>query len=164
MTQQYTIKQIEWRNVEGNSSILIASVGVIGTYFIKNFKETAKWGHYDDLCFSGLFPAPDFESCKAAAQAHFEERVKQMLDPVESQWQPIETAPKGPILVCDAGVHPDDFPSTVATVWWELYRNDCEAHKWIISICSRHEDMEVINYQDTPTHWMPLPAPPTEKE
>jgi len=159
MTQHYTIKQIEWRNVEGNSSILIASVGVIGTYFIKNFKETAKWGHYDDLCFSGLFPAPDLESCKAAAQAHFEERVKQMLDPVESQWQPIETAPRdedsAPILLWSEGQLP-------VVGWW--VEGDKKWRKASYMNGMYQGNLVGRSAIPQPTHWMPLSAPPTEKE
>lgn len=59
------------------------------------------------------------------------------------EWQPIETAP-------------DDTP---ILVYYERYREQLTAHRdgqdWAVSGLS-----ERISIQ-RPTHWMPLPAPPT---
>lgn len=79
-------------------------------------------------------------------------------------WQPIETAPKDEIilLACDGYVHPGQFMQDGGCDWhfWdspmirgEIVGDDrtriiIEANGW-------------LNKYGGPTHWMPLPDPPT---
>ena len=82
-------------------------------------------------------------------------------------WQPIETAPKAEfmepnhlILVCDADVHPDDFSSEITMAFW------ADGGSWDLPEPGWYDwnspggscgEWELIK----PTHWMPLPEPPT---
>jgi hypothetical protein len=62
-----------------------------------------------------------------------------------SEWQPIETAPKSSKAIL---VHCGDRRNTYAVTWFRLYEG------WAIF------GGGALN--EKPTHWMPLPAPPTE--
>lgn len=71
-------------------------------------------------------------------------------------WEPIETAPKDGtrILVFDHGVWPAHWTEECekgngeSGPGWQIY--ECEMDAWYALAA------------DTPTHWMPLPSPPTK--
>ena len=66
---------------------------------------------------------------------------------MNSDWQPIETAPKkGFILATDGNDH--------WVVWWTC-------GSWVYASDYRGEDIDVGSVI---THWMPLPEPPKEVE
>ncbi len=73
------------------------------------------------------------------------------------QWQPIETAPKDGslILVFEPTCHADE------QIWMTEWRANTAATSW-----GGSEGGAWTIYMDgqriEPTHWMPLPAPPTE--
>ena len=83
------------------------------------------------------------------------------------EWKPIETAPKDDvmganpvILVCDAGVHPEDFAFEVTTAFWsDGGPVDFPEPGWYDWHSPEGDDgvWQIIR----PTHWMPLPPPPT---
>ena len=85
-------------------------------------------------------------------------------------WQPIETAPEsGFVLICSANAgfenrkngvtHPEDYDHTVATAW----RDKSVKNGWIIAYAGELCDTEIwVDYVHEATHWMPLPAPPSE--
>lgn len=62
-----------------------------------------------------------------------------------SEWQPIETAPKDGSYVLVWAESGHEFAR-----WFRA--GEC----WI-----RAEDMQNLWGEDAPTHWMPLPAPPS---
>jgi hypothetical protein len=68
--------------------------------------------------------------------------------PVTLPWQPIETAPKDGtrILTCEEGV-------VLENQWFNF------------DVLRRHKGTEYCRWfsQQNPTHWMPLPKPPTTK-
>lgn len=72
-----------------------------------------------------------------------------------SEWQPIETAPKNghPIIAYQpGGVYGSgiSYPPSVGLAWWRAADANNPAH-W----------EGPLNPRDYPTHWMPLPDPPT---
>lgn len=72
-------------------------------------------------------------------------------------WQPIETAPKTPPETMRAipilGYCPDEeTDDKVRVIWWEPRLGG--AGMW-------YDDRDIKGIVN-PTHWMPLPAPPTE--
>lgn len=60
-------------------------------------------------------------------------------------WQDISTAPKDGTIVLVA------VKDAVFDAWWNEYDG------WVDGCTDRYEDL--ITYE--PTHWMPLPLPPT---
>ncbi len=66
---------------------------------------------------------------------------------LEAQWQPIETAPRDRTMIL--GINPQSSLGCV-TVFY-----NSALSKW----CSSWEASAIIAHQ--PTHWMPLPAPPS---
>ena len=70
------------------------------------------------------------------------------------EWQPIETAPKDgrTILIGAAG------PRVCAAFWMNDWYGDKSLPGWMMD----GMDEEYGSYKN-PTHWMPLPAPPTAK-
>lgn len=88
-----------------------------------------------------------------------------------ADWQPIETAPKDQsgtgkmVLLLERG-HAGDYDSRVVVGFWGDYRaglapDGVEHHAWL----NWHEGLkEDGNWHvvHEPTHWMPLPAPPSE--
>lgn len=85
----------------------------------------------------------------------------------EQGWQKIETAPKDGTAVLLCGIH-DHAPSDAqrgvkagdtwtAIMLWDVWRGynegDCQ---WVFS-------KDGARAWSEPTHWMPLPAPPTER-
>lgn len=66
----------------------------------------------------------------------------------DTAWQPIETAPRDGTLII--GWEPGDVPR----VCWPYWRTDQEG-LW------RYSDAFHGSYAITPTHWMPLPDPPS---
>jgi hypothetical protein len=67
----------------------------------------------------------------------------------ELDWQPITTAPAdgSPILVGAEGVTPD-------LAWWA-------ASVWFTGWCCGGQRADMYGPDFTPTHWMPLPSPPS---
>lgn len=69
-----------------------------------------------------------------------------MMSKLAPHWQPIETAPPGDedmLVYTDIGnIH----------VAWQLAKQWCNG------------DVILENMGEIPTHWMPLPAPPTPKD
>ena len=78
----------------------------------------------------------------------------------QNQWQPIETAPKDgtQILLCRAfdadgnRIEPLGIFAQCAQ-WWGIEEG------WVV-YCSMVRE-PLLHFE--PTHWMPLPQPPTEK-
>lgn len=67
-----------------------------------------------------------------------------------SDWQDISTAPK---VVWDEALVFDGYAVCLA------YRHpDCSEHEWCRTNIGPEDEDAIIN----PTHWMPMPAPPTE--
>lgn len=76
------------------------------------------------------------------------------------QWQPIETAPKTSmnyIAVPILGFCPEEYfnpesgsDDRIRIVWWEPKRE-----RW-------NDDRDLREDTPKPTHWMPLPLPPTK--
>ena len=74
-----------------------------------------------------------------------------------SEWQPIETAPKDGTWVLACGgildVYPaEDVPPMVAVRWQQNW--------WLVSAVDAGQ---LLSYE-RPTHWMPLPAPPSQEQ
>lgn len=92
------------------------------------------------------------QSSLAAAQARLEELEAQQM------WQPIETAPKDrtAILLCNRA---GSFIGYYMPVYQSGYR---PKGPWS-SLLLNHEHMPRDGAHEQPTHWMPLPQPPTEK-
>jgi hypothetical protein len=68
-----------------------------------------------------------------------------------SQWQPIETAPKdGTRILAYCPNHPD-VGSITRVTWWRQAKDGHGFIGW----------GEFNEQYWPPTHWMPLPAPPT---
>lgn len=69
-----------------------------------------------------------------------------------SEWQPIETAPKDGrrILVSEA-----NYVDSIGCAYWS-YSKEWKEEGWYSSACC--DDITMF----FPTHWMPLPPPPTE--
>jgi hypothetical protein len=71
----------------------------------------------------------------------------------ERQWMPIETAPKDtPILASD------QFGVMSVVYWRDVSSSHLPRYAW-----SSHYDNEYMHHVEAfPTHWMPLPNPPTK--
>ena len=76
-----------------------------------------------------------------------------------SKWQPIATVPRDGTLILLSGGRSDQdkyvgkwmhFPIVTAR-WWD---------KWIVALADADGDIVAAEYE-APTHWMPLPEPPT---
>ena len=67
------------------------------------------------------------------------------------EWQLIETAPKDgtPIIV---------YPNIDVT-FWGYTKDDSDPYGWVGSYSYTTDDFNTLS----PTHWMPLPAPPEVK-
>lgn len=77
-----------------------------------------------------------------------------------SEWQPIETAPKMKTLllfaVTDIGEGGKINNWKMATgCWCTGYENDDKRTPW------EWGGHQLMKYEIQPTHWMPLPRPPT---
>ena len=73
----------------------------------------------------------------------------------EREWQPIETAPKGPWIIGTDGDH-------VRPMAWETKCDDDEYTGWC-GACTVDGGMLYTNHVElgfAPTHWQPLPEPP----
>ena len=90
----------------------------------------------------------------------------------QDQWKPIETAPKG---VCAQTITDPEYvePPTlllrfgdeaVSVAYWDWYYADggagCTDGLAWVEPCSG--DQLNLHYSTAPTHWMPLPKPPSE--
>jgi hypothetical protein len=74
-----------------------------------------------------------------------------------SEWQPIETAPKDgtPVLIAECSALIDGRPHWYIDTAVNFYELDVrEKDVW-----REREGSDVVC--DSPTHWMPLPAPPS---
>jgi hypothetical protein len=71
---------------------------------------------------------------------------------IESQWQPIETAPQGQRVLVYLGGR-----VTIAQDININKEND-EDQQWVLSWHGP------ISINEMPTHWMPLPSPPKDKQ
>jgi len=73
----------------------------------------------------------------------------------ERQWMPIETAPKDtPILASD------QFGVMSVVYWRDVSSSHLPRYAW-----SSHYDNEYMHHVESfPTHWMPLPNPPTSEK
>ena len=73
-----------------------------------------------------------------------------------SDWQPIETAPKdGTLLILGSSKRDDEYGGYAMQGFWDRDPENDGGQCWRLSAY----DME----RATPTDWMPLPEPPTEK-
>lgn len=70
------------------------------------------------------------------------------------EWQPIDSAPKMKTIILWADTSTPEFPNwKMATGYWSAGHD-----VWI------WDGHAVPPWEIQPTHWMPLPAPPTEIE
>jgi hypothetical protein len=91
-------------------------------------------------------------------------------------WQPIETAPKGVKIIVFGDVPGRSFPQTMVARFWPQYTlpvaEGYEDEDWAEQSPHGESYMPADWYEETmgeeapavnlkPTHWMPLPAPPT---
>ena len=87
--------------------------------------------------------------CEQAAE------IERLRAKAESKWQPIETAPKDGTQILVGNRH---------GAWLAMYRPIYQSgyspqNPWF-SLMINHGHMKVVEL--TPTHWMPLPAAPSE--
>jgi hypothetical protein len=82
------------------------------------------------------------------------------------QWQPIETAPKDGTEII--GVYSNNYgyqdKPTVYGPWTVAFRNGAWMASWAEGSVIEYESYSGTTYKDAemePTHWMPLPAPPS---
>ena len=73
------------------------------------------------------------------------------------EWQPIDTAPRDGTRVLLSNAH---------GVWMAEYRPVCTSgyrpdSPWF-SVMLNHEHIPRVGRHNKPTHWMPLPEPPSE--
>ena len=71
--------------------------------------------------------------------------------PEGNTWQPIETAPKDETQILTAG-------SEIEIAYWQEFTDTGKAKGW------RDGWFNLSGYYIHPTHWMPLPEPPTKEE
>lgn len=80
------------------------------------------------------------------------------------KWQPIETAPKDEtlILACDASEHEEDFPDSVAVIFWDNLdaSNRSKRMGWCNWQIGVDWDCDEWTEYKNPTHWMPVPRHP----
>lgn len=72
-------------------------------------------------------------------------------------WQPIATAPKDGrwiILYCSEGDAPD---GQLMVDYWEAFHPDVESEMGRAGVWQNSDGLN-------PTHWMPLPAPPSQEQ
>jgi hypothetical protein len=121
-----------------------------------------------DLCQAEIWRSPiyrhrmerEYESTKARLLAH--------LEGAEQKWRPIETAPKDGTAVlvmlnvwpgCRNGVAEEcNGHNTYVAEWWSGERDGAGAWMCYMDSCLDPE------CPIEPTHWMPLPATPTEEQ
>lgn len=80
-----------------------------------------------------------------------------------SGWQPIETAPRDgtELLLYSLDVVRYPGAGDGVVVGWAV--RVLGGHRWVCDIATTDgydDDMWLSNEEITPTHWMPLPAPP----
>jgi hypothetical protein len=81
------------------------------------------------------------------------------------EWKSIESAPRDvPVMLFIPG-ESSDYKSTTdrpVCYWDEYYAPGGRGHSggdgWVVM----HSDELHLHYSSKPTHWMPLPAPPTD--
>ena len=98
-----------------------------------------------------------FERCDDGA-AHIDDKIRTALEAADAAaWQPIETAPKDRthILVGTFPAAPGHV--TITTAHW--FEPLLQRGQWALSVNydGEHSDHGV----EAPTHWRPLPEPPT---
>lgn len=98
-------------------------------------------------------PAPGKEEAVNAAKARWKTASGAVADlPVEkaSLWRPIADAPKdGTMIICLFDLGGNKWPRALK------WRKFCDTHAgWVNDVGDEYR----------PTHWMPLPAPPTSEE
>jgi len=115
-----------------------------------------KWSYcFDEYYDEDEFECDSIDQGKALAQAHWDERVRSIFQVRMISWQPIDTAPRDGTDVllyglCKPFVESDEFVG--------FYIAGFHDGEWI----SLHHDDQGQNMWIKPTHWMPLPAAPTE--
>jgi hypothetical protein len=82
-----------------------------------------------------------------------------------SEWQPIATAPKDgtAVLVYGPGMRPEDSGYSIA-VWNDnaaMLLMGKSGFSAMVAGWIAYSDSQ-IDIESQPTHWMPLPAPPTD--
>lgn len=80
-------------------------------------------------------------------------------------WQPIETAPKDGTAILVAGGHDDSLHHVDGDGPWHRFskaptRAAWDGSAWIVGLA---EAGYVAIERNEPTHWMPLPAPPSAR-
>lgn len=93
-----------------------------------------------------------------------------MHDAAPSGWQPIETAPKDGRKVILFYLNRNNLSRTVMATWVtdeqaaETDADDVGLEAgWYECIDNWDDYSQVAIHEGEPTHWMPLPAPPSEK-
>ena len=144
------IKPLVWDNFDAWT---FWAESLCGTYYVTERNGT--W--IAELKSQGsvhiIYEIDDFDTAKAAAQADYEARIRSALVD-RGGWRPIETAPKdGFFLIADFRVIDADWDCSVVVAHRDIYGG---------FLAYMDEEGAEIPYLDgTPTHWMPLPSPPT---
>ena len=75
-----------------------------------------------------------------------------------AEWQPIETAPRDGTLILVTGVN--GLNTVLAAYYWEGDDYSPNPYKGWSGIVNSFGEQRIAE----PTHWMPLPEPPSEKD
>ena len=191
-TQSVRVKPLEWSDVGHNTMGAKTSMDALyladsrgswwwnnkwqGNSITQEEAQSACQADYERRILSALEPVPRARSkedwvkvflrvqdgtmsCRAAADLVLSEPVPASPD----QWQPIETAPKDGTNI-DIWIGRErrtdvrwrmsqDSPNRV---WWCELAFDDWKDRWIWSNLAQE-------FSVSPTHWMPMPSPPTEE-
>jgi hypothetical protein len=78
---------------------------------------------------------------------------------MSSEWKPIETAPEGkPILVWVPGINSGLDSAEVVIILWSA--DDPSGRGYSIWTNGGPNGGSDMDFEHSPTHWMPLPKPP----
>ena len=156
MTDLYRIKELEWEQV---GKVLQAALGfssytlvvIDGEWVLKIYTDGVK----------DTYKLDSEHQAKAAANEHHRKEAEKMLSPVESGWQPIETAPKDGSLLLLLTSGSDNLVEDAIhsrTIGHNSFEHT-EVDEWqMAGWCWSHD--HYTDGRGTPTHWQPLPPAP----
>lgn len=149
------VKELEWSPRNDQPQYEVCADTPFGRYKTSNKGEYGfGWMQPRQTVWSGFLPT--LEEAKAAAQSHYESRIRSALSAQVQEvagWQPIENAPK------DGRTILAYFPLEGLGKDWERvmpvkYRESMMPEPWIFA------GRAASSYSTGPTHWMPLPSAP----
>lgn len=121
-----------------------------------------------DYWYGDVSPETVLKDADAYLEAidNFPEPVRQELAALLDPWRPIETAPKDGSAFLAYGIHTTSPPDAQRGVkpgdnWWAIILYDVWRKRadggdcWVFAKDGKYTWSE-------PTHWLPLPAPPSE--